>query len=260
MRSIEGSAGTPILGEDLAIGAEAKGCFAMAAAAGEISVADVMLVADLAGALYWPEEQLLVVADLHLEKGSSFAAHGILLPPYDTAATLERLASLLSRYAVRIVVALGDNFHDGGGPARLAAADRATLFELQRGRDWIWIAGNHDPDPGDGIGGVFARSLALGSLVFRHEPSPQASAGEIAGHLHPSARVHQRGRTLTRRCFASDRTRLVMPAFGAYAGGLNIRHAAFMQVFGALAFTAHLLGQRRLYAFAAARCLADGGG
>jgi DNA ligase-associated metallophosphoesterase len=230
-----------------------------AADASEITVAAVTLVADLAGALYWPEEQLLVVSDLHLEKGSSFAARGILLPPYDTASTLERLAGILSRHAVRIVVALGDNFHDQGGPARLAAADRAKLVELQRGRDWIWIAGNHDPDPADRIGGVFAKSLALGPLLFRHEPMPQESPGEIAGHLHPVARVSRRGRTLTRRCFVSDGSRLVMPAFGAYAGGLNIRHAAFAQVFGALAFTAHLLGQRRLYGFAAMRCLADGG-
>ena len=223
----------------------------------EITVARVTLVADLAGALYWPEEQLLVVSDLHLEKGSSFAARGVLLPPYDTASTLERLAGILSRHMVRMVVALGDNFHDPSGPVRLAAADRAKLFELQRGRDWMWIAGNHDPDPADRIGGVFARLLALGPLVFRHEPTPQASPGEIAGHLHPVARVGRRGRTLTRRCFVGDETRLVMPAFGAYAGGLNIRHAAFVQVFGALAFTAHLLGQRRLFAFAATQCMAD---
>jgi len=225
--------------------------------AGEIAVAGVALEADIAGALYWPEERLLVVSDLHLEKGSSFAARGILLPPYDTASTLARLAGLIGRYAARIVVALGDNFHDQGGPARLSAGDRATLFELQRGRDWIWIAGNHDPDPRDGIGGAFARSLALGSLIFRHEPKRLAEDGEIAGHLHPAARVQRRGRTLTRRCFASDGRRLVMPAFGAYTGGLNIRDGAFLKVFGALAFTAHLIGQRRLYAFAAARCLSD---
>jgi DNA ligase-associated metallophosphoesterase len=257
-RAIASSAGTPILdGEGLVRRAQAVGPFAVAADAGEITIAGVTLVADLAGALYWPEEQLLVVSDLHLEKGSSFAARGMLLPPYDTASTLERLAGILSRHAVRVVVALGDNFHDGNGPARLAAMDRAALFELQRGRDWIWIAGNHDPDPADNIGGVFALSLSLGPLSFRHEPTPQANPGEIAGHLHPVARVSRRGRTLTRRCFVSDETRLVMPAFGAYAGGLNIRHAAFVQVFGALAFTAHLLGQRRLYALAAARCLAD---
>jgi DNA ligase-associated metallophosphoesterase len=223
----------------------------------EIVVAGVALVADIAGAVYWPDEGLLAVSDLHLEKGSAFAARGVLLPPYDTASTLAQLAGLLHRYAARIVVALGDNFHDGGGPARLAAGDRALIFEMQRGRDWIWIAGNHDPEPRDGIGGAFARSLAVGALTFRHEPTPRQSDGEIAGHLHPSARIHRRGRTFTRRCFASDGQRLVMPAFGAYAGGLNIRHAEFLKVFGALAFTAHLIGERRLYAFAAARCLAD---
>jgi uncharacterized protein len=225
----------------------------------EIAIAGVTLVADLGGALYWPEEQLLAVSDLHLEKGSSFAQHGMLLPPYDTASTLERLAGILSRYTVRVVVALGDNFHDPGGPVRLAAADRTKLFALQHGRDWVWITGNHDPNPADCIGGIFARSVALGPLLLQHEPTLQASSGEIAGHLHPVARVSRRGHILTRRCFVSDQTRMIMPAFGAYAGGLNIRHAAFVQVFGALAFTAYLLGQRRLYSFAAARCLADGG-
>jgi uncharacterized protein len=231
--------------------------------AGEIAVAGVPLVADLAGALYWPEEGLLVVSDLHLEKGSAFAARGVLMPPYDTATTLERLSGLLARYAARIVVALGDNFHDGGGPARLARGDRAHLLELQRGRDWVWIAGNHDPDPREGIGGAFTRSLALGPLTFRHEPAARGKTGmsdcdgEIAGHLHPAARIVQRGRAQTRKCFATDGGRLVMPAFGAYTGGLNIRNIAFLKVFGALGFTAYLIGQRRLYSFAAARCLAD---
>jgi DNA ligase-associated metallophosphoesterase len=228
----------------------------------EIAVAGVTLAADLAGALYWPDERLLVVSDLHLEKGSSFAARGVLLPPYDTAATLERLAAVLSRYSVRTVVALGDNFHDPGGPARLAAADRATLSALQRGRDWIWIAGNHDPDIAPDlagrIGGASAEALALGPLVFRHEPASGTSPGEIAGHLHPVARISLRGHALTRRCFASDGARLVMPAFGAYTGGLDIRHAAFAPVFGGRNFTAHLIGQRRIYAFAARQC-ADGG-
>jgi uncharacterized protein len=239
-------------------GAHADRRFAIAAGAAEIPVAGVALAADLAGALYWPEEQLLVVSDLHLEKGSSFARRGVLLPPYDTASTLDRLAAVLSRYTVRTVIALGDSFHDQNGPARLAAADRAKLMELRRGRDWIWIAGNHDPDPPHDLGGVCATSLSLWPLSFRHEPTQQASPGEIAGHLHPVARVGGRSRTVTRRCFVSDGARLVMPAFGAYAGGLNIRHAAFAQAFGALAFTAHLLGQRRLFAFAAIRCLADG--
>jgi DNA ligase-associated metallophosphoesterase len=223
----------------------------------ELVVAGVTLVADAAGAIYWPEEKLLVAADLHLEKGSAYAARGVLLPPYDTAATLARLARLIVRYAPRLVVALGDSFHDGGGPARMAEPSRTALTALQRGRDWVWLAGNHDPDPADNIGGRFADVLALGGLTFRHEPSRQPSDGEVAGHLHPLACIVQRGRAVRRRCFASDGRRLVMPAFGAYAGGLNVRDRAIVSLFGALSFTAHMLGERRLYAVPAARCLSD---
>ena len=222
-----------------------------------IAIADVTLVADPAGGLYWPDEALLVVADLHLEKGSAFAARGVLLPPYDTVATLSRLAMLIERYAPRLVIALGDSFHDGGGPSRMADISRAALHVLQRGRDWVWIAGNHDPDPAGGIGGRFADALALGPLTFRHEPSEQPCDGEVAGHLHPLARIARRGRAVSRRCFASDGRRIVMPALGAYTGGLNVRDRAFAEVFGHLAFMAHMLGERRLYAVAAERCLAD---
>jgi DNA ligase-associated metallophosphoesterase len=222
-----------------------------------LTLADVTLIADTSGALYWPEEKMLIVADLHLEKGSAFAARGVLLPPYDTASTLARLGRLIERYAPQIVMALGDSFHDGGGPARMADTDRAALQALQRGRDWLWIAGNHDPDPADGIGGRFADTLALGPLTFRHEPSPGRCDGEIAGHLHPLARVARRGRTVSRRCFASDGRRLVMPAFGAYTGGLNVRDRAIATLFGTLALTAHMLGERRLYAITAERCLPD---
>jgi DNA ligase-associated metallophosphoesterase len=220
---------------------------------GAVSVAGAAFVADPAGVIYWPEQGLLAVADLHLEKGSSFAARGVLLPPYDTAATLARLAALTARYAPRMVVALGDSFHDGRGPARLADTDRAALRGLQRGRDWIWIAGNHDPEPAVNIGGRFLATLKVGDLTFRHHPEEGASA-EVAGHLHPIARVSRRGRAVSRRCFAGDGVRLVMPAFGAYAGGLNVRDRAFARVFGTLTFTAHMLGEQRIYAVAARHC------
>jgi uncharacterized protein len=223
----------------------------------EVVIAGVTILADPAGALFWPEEKLLVAADLHLERGLAYAARGVLLPPYDTAATLARLARLVERYTPRLVIALGDSFHDGGGPARMAEASRVELRALQRGRDWVWLAGNHDPDPADNIGGRFADILALGGLTFRHEPSSDASDGEIAGHLHPLACIVQRGRAVRRRCFASDGRRLVMPAFGSYAGGLNVRDRAIASLFGALSFTAHMLGERRLYAVPAARCLSD---
>jgi len=225
--------------------------------AAEVTIAAVTLNADPSGIVFWPEQSLLAVADLHLEKGSSFARRGVLLPPYDTAATLARLAAMLARYQPKTVVALGDNFHDGDGASRMADTDRAMLRGLQKGRDWVWITGNHDPEPMPGIGGVFAGSLALGSLLFRHEPSRDAAEGEIAGHLHPLACVAQRGRAVRRACFAADGKRMVMPAFGSYTGGLNIRDRAFAGLFDRTTFVAHMLGTKRIYAIAAARCLAD---
>jgi DNA ligase-associated metallophosphoesterase len=221
-----------------------------------LTVGPAAFVADPAGAIYWPEHGLLAVADLHLEKGSSFAARGVLLPPYDTAATLARLAALIARYLPRVVVALGDSFHDGRGPARLADTDRAALRGLQRGRDWVWITGNHDPEPAEGIGGRFVETLKVDALTFRHQPEYEAH-NEVAGHLHPVARVARRSRAVSRRCFATDGDRMVMPAFGAYAGGLNVRDRAFARVFPSPTFTAHMLGEQRVYAIAARHCLPD---
>ncbi len=223
----------------------------------DMSLGAAHLVADPSGVLYWPAEDLLVVADMHLEKGSSFARYGQFLPPYDTAATLSRLALAIARYNPRSIFSLGDSFHDNDGPGRLLSDDREALLAMQRGRDWIWLAGNHDPDPAVGIGGEFTAMLAIGPLNFRHEPTAQSDDLEISGHLHPVARVAGRGRAVSRRCFARSEKRMVMPAFGAYAGGLNIRHEAFTGVFPALSFTAHLLGATRLYTIAAESCLPD---
>ena len=217
-----------------------------------IDVAGVTLVADLSGALFWEEERLLVVSDLHLEKGSSLATRGVLLPPYDTVATLGRLASVITRHDPRTVIALGDSFHDRDAHERLSAPDRDAILGLQARRDWIWISGNHDPALPSDLGGVVASEVAIGGIAFRHEPT--GAAGEIAGHLHPKARVATRGRSMERRCFASDGERAVMPAFGAYTGGLNIRDKAFSKIFQTPGFVAHVLGDRRLHAIAASRC------
>jgi uncharacterized protein len=217
-----------------------------------VTIAGVTLVADLSGALYWEEHRLLVVSDLHLEKGSSYATRGVLLPPYDTIATLGRLGAVIARHNPRTVIALGDSFHDRSAHGRLTSDNRAMIAALQSHRDWIWIAGNHDPELTADIGGVVADDVVMGPITFRHEPT--GAHGEIAGHLHPKARVTTRGRSVERRCFASDGARAIMPAFGAYTGGLNIRDAAFAKIFRTLGFVAHVLGDRRMHAIAASRC------
>src|SRR5499426_1057979 len=142
-------------------------------------VAGVELVADLSGALVWEEQRLLVVSDLHLEKGSSFATRGVLLPPYDTVATLGRLAAVIARYDPRMVIALGDSFHDRDAHRRLSDPDRDAISAMQAGRDWIWISGNHDPALPSDLGGAIASEVCIGPIAFRHEPS--GAYGEIAG-------------------------------------------------------------------------------
>jgi uncharacterized protein len=223
-----------------------------AARGATLDVVGVSFIADLSGALFWQDESLLVVSDLHLEKGSSFARRGVLLPPYDSAATLALLALVIARRKPRMVIALGDSFHDGDGHNRLSTADREAIVVMQARRDWIWISGNHDPALPSDLGGVVAEEVAIGPIAFRHEPT--GASGEIAGHLHPKARVSTRGRSMERRCFACDGERAVMPAFGAYTGGLSIRDAAFAKIFQTLGFMAHVLGDNRLHSIAASRC------
>lgn len=214
------------------------------------------LLADVCGALFHEADRVLLVADLHLEKGSAFARRGMMLPPYDTAATLAKLAAAVARTQPRLVVALGDSFHDRAGATRMGEADRTALGVLQAGREWMWLVGNHDPAPPEGLGGETAEDWRLGPLTLRHAPTPGASHGEIAGHLHPVAIVAGAGSAVRRRCFVSDGTRCIMPAFGAYAGGLNFRHPAFAGLLTEGRRVAHALGRDRVYAIPESRCLA----
>jgi len=211
-----------------------------------IGIMGVMLEALPEGALWWADEKLLIVADLHFEKGSAFARRGQLLPPYDTAETLARLSDLVERFDPATVIALGDSFHDEDGAGRMAPSDQTTLARLQHRRTWIWIAGNHDPAAPAGLSGDCLESIAIGRLILRHEPSGSPADGEIAGHLHPAARIAGRGRTVRRRCFVGDGRRLVIPAFGAYAGGLNILDRAFSGLFTE-PLKAFVLGKERVY-------------
>jgi uncharacterized protein len=213
----------------------------------EIAVNGVAVVCDPLGALFMPDLSLLVVSDLHLEKGAAYARRGSLLPPYDTLATLKILSAVIARYDPSIVVSLGDNFHDRVGSAEMPPVFRELIGAMAGGREWIWINGNHDPDGTVDLPGRSADEILYGGLVFRHEPSGTEAIGEIAGHLHPAATVRRREKSVRRPCFASDGKRLLMPAFGVMSGGLDLRHKAFRGIFDKPALTAHLLGRDRIY-------------
>ena len=220
--------------------------------AAPIHLAGERLMLDPMGALFWPEQRLLAVSDLHLEKGSSLARRGMLLPPWDTHATIDRLTLLLRRWAPATVVALGDSFHDAAGSARLPATEHQRLSAITRAHRFIWVRGNHDPAPPDGLGGEWVESYAAGAMLFRHQAIAAAREiahpGEIVGHHHPKARVEARAGTVCRPCFVCDGQRLMMPAFGAYTGGLDVRDPAINRLFprGGRVF---LLGRDRLFSF-----------
>ena len=213
----------------------------------EIDIAGTGAALDPAGALWLARSRTLIVADLHLEKSSSFARRFMLLPPYDTDATLALLAALIARRNPRRIICLGDSFHDVGGFGRMSDFDRFTLAGLQRGRDWIWITGNHDRELPAALGGDVLTEAASDGLTFRHEPVVGAAPGEIAGHLHPAAKIRGHGRALRCRAFATDGRRMVLPAFGVLAGGLNVLDRAFAPLFAAGTLQPVLIGGDRLF-------------
>lgn len=184
------------------------------------------------GALYWPARRLVAVADLHLEKGSSYAVTARkLLPRHDTSQTLSVLSALIDRLRPEIVVCLGDSFHDRSAAERLPAEARAEIGRLTSRARFVWIAGNHDPAPPPQGWGAVAEEIDDAPLVFRHEARFGPVAGEVSGHFHPVAALTVRGRGLRRRCFLTDGRRVILPAFGTYAGGLNALDPAIAQLF-----------------------------
>lgn len=204
------------------------------------------LLADASGALFWPGRETLIVADLHLEKGSSLARKGTLLPPYDTRATIDRLRAVIQNFAPTRVICVGDSFHDAAGSERLSGEDRAELAALIHRLDWVWITGNHDPVPPHGLGGAVADGVVDGPLSFCHEARRDVSPGEISGHFHPVARLRVKGRTVSGRCFVNDGARLILPAFGAYTGGLDVFSPNLRRLFSAR-FEVGLINARRIW-------------
>jgi uncharacterized protein len=199
-------------------------------AAPMITLAGEALFPDRSGALLWPAAETVIVADLHLEKGTSYGPQGVTLPPYDTAATIASLSDVLKRRRPERVICLGDSFHDNEAGERIDPADRVALSILVAAHRWFWIAGNHDPHPPK-FGGSVIDELAIGRLAFRHEAQRAAAVGEVSGHYHPKSSYRAHGRSVGGRCFVGDSRRLILPAFGAFAGGLDVRDLAIARLF-----------------------------
>lgn len=212
------------------------------------------------GALWLTRSRTLVVSDLHLEKGSAYASRGQLLPPYDTKDTLDRLEAELEALTPRTLVLLGDSFHDARATARLDPIQAQRVLRLAAGRDLVWIVGNHDVQEErsalGGLPGEILETYTAGALSLRHEPLAGAAPGEVAGHLHPCAKLVRSGRGLRQRCFLTDGARLLMPAFGAYAGGLNVLDQAYAGLF-VQPPRAAALGPRRVHLLALADLSGD---
>lgn len=189
------------------------------------------LLLDPSGALFHPERRWLAVADLHLEKGSAAAARGRLLPPYDTRATLDRLEDAIARLAPERVLSVGDGFHDVNAGDRLLPDDLERVRALTGRFDWVWILGNHDPFPPDGVGGRAVEAFEDAPLTFRHQPTADG-LGEVAGHLHPVATIPTGARAIRGKCLVHDGARIILPAFGAFTGGLDVRDSAIRGLLG----------------------------
>lgn len=179
-------------------------------------------------ALYWPRENALLVADLHLEKASFFARHGQMLPPYDSRDTLERLALAIRETGARRVFALGDNFHDAQGTHRLDPHAAGMLAALTRAMEWVWIAGNHDTGSSGDTGGESTKELAVGAIMLRHRALAGEDRPELSGHFHPRLTVTARGRRIARPCAVASEQRLILPAFGALTGSMDAADPAIV--------------------------------
>lgn len=211
-----------------------------------LSFAGETFEATAGGALYWPSQQALLVADLHLEKASWFARLGQFLPPYDSHATLTELAFEVERTGANRLYCLGDSFHDSFGCERLPTDARDLLISLTSRLDWVWIIGNHDSGFADHCGGRIQAEVEVEGIILRHEAVRGEGRPEISGHFHPKYRLHLRGRSVSRRCFVSSASKIIMPAFGSLTGGLDARHPEILGSIGGTAYALVPVSERLL--------------
>jgi DNA ligase-associated metallophosphoesterase len=212
-----------------------------------LSIGDLRLTPDISGVLHEPNEKILIVSDLHLEKASSLARRGSLLPPYDTLDTLRRLSLAIDRLRPQTIISLGDTWHDTHGPSRMSDYNATLFATLRKNMDWIFITGNHDPDPPRFSSARVMNEIEIGGVYFRHEPKAKITEPEIAGHLHPAAKIRAKGRSVRRKCFISDSMRCVLPAFGSLTGGLNVLDKAFDPLFPEQKFLTHIVSSDQLF-------------
>jgi uncharacterized protein len=217
-----------------------------------ISLSGTDFIPDLSGALYAPDFRTLLVADLHLEKGTSLARRGVHLPPYDTRQSLLQLKAALQASKPERLIFLGDSFHDGDARDRLDADDLAILRGMTSEFETLWITGNHDPSPPQDIGGRIMGEVMLGAITLRHAPQALSPAEhEIAGHLHPAASIDSRGHRIRCRCFIADQRRIIMPAFGSYTGALSVTSQPFEGLFGD--YQVWMIGTKAIHRFPASK-------
>lgn len=209
------------------------------------------MVLDLSGALFIPAYRALIVADLHLEKGTSGARRGIFLPPYDSQRTLANLARAVEKFTPEKLILLGDSFHDSQAAYRLSEDSRDSLLKIGQQCELIWVTGNHDPEIPKTIADQCVPELIYANIHFNHIPQLNANLPQMSGHLHPAVIVKGRGRILRRRCFVSDGERMILPAFGAYTGGLNINDQAFDGLFNVSRRTTHIIGDQGIFSLPA---------
>lgn len=214
-----------------------------------ITLDGVSFVPHLSGALFAPAHKALLVADLHLEQGSALARRGISVPPFDTAITLSLLEQVIAETAPERLLLLGDSFHDDAGHSEIDSGHILRVRMITERIDTVWISGNHDPSPKPALGGRHAEAIFLGGITLRHDPTRKPKAAEIAGHLHPGAGIVQRGHMVRGKCFISDDTRIILPAFGAYTGALPVTSRAFHGLFDMGKVSIHMLAREKIYRF-----------
>jgi len=215
-----------------------------------ISLSGMDMIPCLSGAVFVPDLKTLLIADLHLEQGTSLARRGAHVPPFDTASSLALLSTIIERDRPERLIFLGDSFHDAEGSIRLEDGHRKTLKVFTSAVETFWISGNHDPTPPEDVGGIHCEQIMLGAIILRHEPSVlQQGQCEISGHLHPGCVVVQRGRPLRGKCFAYDGKRLIMPAFGAYTGALSVTSSPFQNLFEEAVTEVLMIGKAALHRF-----------